>query len=555
MRKATAMKDNPRQLYLILFVIALAVNFIGIDTPFFTDDQGLYASLSKNLVYRKEFFELFTYNQDWLDKPHFPFWMVMLSFKVFGVSVWAYRLPALLFFLVGLRYTYLFGRKFYGSDIAWIATLIVATAQHLVMSNTDVRAEPYLLALITGSIYHISRLEERYNLPDFFMAALLTACAVMTKGVFVVIAIYGALLGQLIFQHKFKQFFRLKWLLLILVTIVFTIPEFYALYIQFDLHPEKTVVNKHHVSGIKWFLWDSQFGRFANTGPISRQSGDVFFYLHTLLWAFAPWCLVFYYAIYKNVSQIFRKEKLTEYYAFSGGMILLLLFTFSGFQLPFYTNIIFPLFAIITAPYCFKELSRAGSSYRMGGLWLYILLLPVAIIALHFFSKPGQDIWLIIDCVLLVGLVLIICNRVKKPYLRAFCLAVAASLFANLYLNTTFYDLIAGYRGTIKAADYVNQKAFDGYHLYSLRQENNVFQFYAKRPVDFFPLDSFSSFKPLQPSAMYVNHRSMEFLRESKANFKIIKAFENYPNETLQPAFINRATRDKVLDSVYLITK
>src|SRR6185503_17539996 len=158
------MKKNHRPLYLLLFVLALVVNFSGLNLGFFTDDPGLYASISKNLLYRKEFLELFTYNQDWLDKPHFPFWAVMVSFKLFGISVWAYRLPALLFFLLGLRYTWLFTRRFYGWQTAIVAVLILATALNTVLSNTDVRAEPYLMGLITGGIYHIARLNERFSL-------------------------------------------------------------------------------------------------------------------------------------------------------------------------------------------------------------------------------------------------------------------------------------------------------------------------------------------------------------------------------------------------------
>src|SRR5437588_8558946 len=187
------MKDNYKPLYMLLFILALVVNFTGINLDFFTDDPGLYASISKNMLYQKEWLELFTYNQDWLDKPHFPFWAVMVSFKLFGVSVWAYRLPALLFFLLSLLYTWLFTKKHYGNNIAWVAILILATAQHMVMSNTDVRAEPYLMALVIGSIYHISRLEERFTFADLLLAALLTACAIMTKGIFVIVAIYGAL--------------------------------------------------------------------------------------------------------------------------------------------------------------------------------------------------------------------------------------------------------------------------------------------------------------------------------------------------------------------------
>jgi 4-amino-4-deoxy-L-arabinose transferase-like glycosyltransferase len=231
------MKENRSPLYLLLFVLALVVNFSGVNLGFFTDDPGLYASISKNLLSSKEFWELFTYNQDWLDKPHLPFWAVMVSFKLFGISIWAYRLPALLFFLLSLLYTWLFTKKHYGKEIAWIAILILATAQHVVMSNTDVRAEPYLMALVIGSIYHISRLQERFTFADIILAALLTACAVMTKGIFVIVAIYGALLGQLIFQGKLRQAFQWKWLLLFLLTGVFILPEIYALYIQFDLHP------------------------------------------------------------------------------------------------------------------------------------------------------------------------------------------------------------------------------------------------------------------------------------------------------------------------------
>ena len=87
------------------------------------------------------------------------------------------------------------------------------TAQHVLLSNTDVRAEPYLMGLLMGSIYHISCLEERFTFKDLLLAALLTACAIMTKGIFVLAAIYGALLGQLIFQKKLSRAFQFKWLL------------------------------------------------------------------------------------------------------------------------------------------------------------------------------------------------------------------------------------------------------------------------------------------------------------------------------------------------------
>ena len=550
------MKDKLKLFYLVLFVLALLVNFSGIRADFFTDDPGLYASIAKNMLYKKDFWQLYTYNQDWLDKPHFPFWMTYFSFKVFGISVWAYRLPALLFFLLGLLYTWLFARKFYDTEIANIAVLILLTAQYAIMGNTDVHAEPYLLALVMGSIYHIAVLEERFSYTHLLMAALLTAFAIMTKGIFVIVAIYGSLLGQLIFQRKFWSLFKLRFIALYLLTLIFTLPEFYALYIQFDVHPEKTVFDRHQVSGIKWFLWDSQFGRFINKGPISQKSGgDIFFYVHTLLWAFAPWCLLFYFALYKRIRAIFGTTKPVEYYTISGGLLLLALFSLSRFQLPFYTNTIFPLFAIITAPFCFAQLSKLESKIRMVSQWLYIILFPIVIVAVNWFLKPENETFFIVGTVVFAALFLWIALNNKQAPQRAFFLNCSVALFVNFYLNTVLYKEVAAYNGQITAANYVNQNHATIAHVYSLRMQNNVFQFYTSKPIDYVPLEQFKNFAPPANSVFYAKQESVDYLTSVHAEFTIVQSFQNYPQEQVLPNFINKPNRYKVLDKVYLISK
>jgi len=550
------MKDNPRIFYLFIFILALAVNFAGINVHFFTDDPALYASIAKNLVYKKQFFELFTYNRDWLDKPHFPFWMVFFSFKLFGISEWAYRLPALLFFMMSLGYTWLFTKKFYNKETAAVAVLILATALNTILGNTDLRAEPYLMGLIIGSIYHIAGLQQRFKLKHLLLAVLFTAFAIMTKGIFVITAIYGALLGQLILQKQFKTIFRVKWLLLFVLTFIFTLPEFYALYIQFDLHPEKVVFGRQQVSGIRWFLWDSQFGRFVNNGPINRKtSGSIFFYGHTLLWAFAPWGLLFYYAVFEKVKSIYQKTIQPEYYAVSGGIFLLLLFSLSRFQLPFYTNAIFPLFAIVTAPFCLGQLSKFGTRFRVISAWVFMILLPVAVIGLNMLLRPADNFYILTD-VLVSGIIAaLIVIKISEVRIRLFLFSCIAALFAGLYVNTVVYNEIVPYKGQIAAAEYVNQPQFNRFHLYVLNAENNLYQFYSKRPVDILPIAQFNTFKPVDSSLFYVNQASMDELIRNHANFKVIRIFTDDPKENIVPAFINRDTRYKALGRVYLISK
>lgn len=549
------MKKQEKLFYVFFILLAFAVNVSGINHAFFTDDPGLYASIAKNMLYKHDWLSLYSYGQDWLDKPHFPFWMAAASFKLFGISAWAYRLPALLFFALSLWYTYLLGRKFYTQEIAFVAVLIVLTSQYVIMSNTDVRAEPYLMGLITGAVYHITGLNDRFNYKDLLLAALLTACAVMTKGIFVLVVIYGSLLGQLVFQKKFKDIFSIKWIGLFLLTVLFTLPELYALYAQFDLHPKKFVFGRQRVSGIKWFLWDSQFGRFVNSGPISQQkSGDVFFYVHTLLWAFAPWCLVFYFALYNRIRGIMKAEKQVEYYTLGGGLLLLLLFSLSRFQLPFYTNILLPLFALITAPYCFERLNLWGSRIRMISWWLYIGLFTLGVFFIHYFLQPDSCLFFAISCILFFALLSFINNRVKEVIKQVFFIAVSAALFANLYIATNLYPLLAAYNGQIAAAKYVNQPRFKDYSIYSLKQQNNVFQFECDSPVGYLPLEKLNG--PLSPNVLcFANQKSVDYLQQQNIPFKIIASFINYPQERILPAFVNRAKRNTVLDKVYIISK
>ena len=115
------------------------------------------------------------HGRDWLDKPHFPFWIIAISFKIFGYNTVAYKLPALLFFFMSVAYTFKLAKKFYGQETALIAILILLTAQHVLLSNTDVRAEPYIMGLLMGSIYHFYKVKERFRLTDILLASLFAA--------------------------------------------------------------------------------------------------------------------------------------------------------------------------------------------------------------------------------------------------------------------------------------------------------------------------------------------------------------------------------------------
>ena len=536
--------------YLLLF--GILVNIAGIGVDFFTDDPALYGMLARNMVQTNNFSELIYHGRDWLDKPHFPFWVLALSFKLFGVNTIAYKLPALLFYFMSVIYTYKLARKFYGAQTALVSVLILLTAQHGIMSNTDVRAEPYIMGLLMGAIYHFYKVKERVKFIDVVLGALFTACAVMTKGIYLLIPIGAAIIGDYLFKREWKGLLHWKWLLAFSLVCLFIVPEIYTLYQQFDLHPEKTVFGRQNISGIHWFFWDSQFGRFNNNGYITNSHGSIFFFLHTLLWAFAPWAIVFFYALTKNVINLVKGKRQPEYLCISASVLMLLIFSISKFQLPFYTNILFPLFAIITA--VFITTLKPGAELKFFKISQYTIcaLLLIVFIAMNILFAPEKT---------LISVVLLLAGSVATYYIYSYKGAVYESLLSlccilmiiiNTYFAFVFYPTLLNYKGDVIAARYVNQN-FAGQPIASTVSQADRFDFYVQHPVLYIKVAKLTDIGSLEGRVIFTDEAGIAQFNNSRRHLRILKTFDDYGRENLTLPFLDKKKRATALDHFYLI--
>ena len=243
----------------------------------FISDSALYASIAKEMALSNNFLDLTYDGKDWLDKPHFHFWITAVSFKIFGINAFAYKLPAILFTLLALFYTFKLSRELYNRETALLAVLILATAQHLILSNNDVRAEPILTGLIIASIYHYHRLVLQYRWNHLLWASLFAGLAVMTKGLFTLIPIAGAITGEILYKRQYRRLLSSRWILSGLLIILFITPEIYALYHQFDSQPEKVVFGRTGVSGIRGF--DSSQISLRSPDPLRAPEILSFFFI------------------------------------------------------------------------------------------------------------------------------------------------------------------------------------------------------------------------------------------------------------------------------------
>lgn len=537
--------------WLYFFIVAaVLLNFSGIYITILGLDGPLYACIAKTMVQRHDYVNLFSQGKDWLDKPHFPFWVTAFSFHLFGFTTWAYKLPAILFVMMAGFYTYLLCKKLYNKEVALWSVLIFLTAEHVIISNNDVRAEPYLTGLIIASVYHFHKTLDKNSIRHLVLACVFAACAVMTKGIFALIPIFGAFAGQFIFTKNWKQLFHWRWLMAFVLVMLFLAPEIYCLYQQFDLHPEKLVFDKHNVSGIRFFFWDSQFGRFFNTGPI-RGGGDKFFFFHTLLWAFIPWSILLYIA----VVQYFRHRK-REFYCICGALLTFLVFSASKFQLPHYITIIFPFFAIITAQYISSIKSSKGlRTIRITQSIVLGLLVLIICVLQYFYRAPNITFLTVLPLLITIALFLFI--SIKEAFGSKYKLlfqSVLVSMFINIYLNLNFYPSLLKYQSGSEAAFYIDKNSITSLPVAQLQEEeySHTLEFYLNRPLFLVNEDGKGNL-PQKSYLLYASKGAINSLKQKGWKLKPIKSFDDYLSTRLKGQFLNEKTRREVVEQKQLV--
>ena len=85
------MKVSIQRYFPLLVLLGIILNATGLFNDILEPDGTLYATIAKHMALSNDWVNLIGDNHDWLDKPHFPFWVTALSFKAFGINSFAYN--------------------------------------------------------------------------------------------------------------------------------------------------------------------------------------------------------------------------------------------------------------------------------------------------------------------------------------------------------------------------------------------------------------------------------------------------------------------------------
>ena len=540
-------------LWVTIFLLTLLVYGVGLFVTVMDPDAGTYAAISMTMYDTGNYLEIFSKGFDWLDKPHFHFWITAFSYNLFGVNTVAYKLPAVLFVLAGAYYTYLFGRRYYSKQHGFLAAMILITAQHIITSNIDVRAEPYMTGLTIMALFHFAVYLGNKKLLHLVAGSVGLGCLIMTKGLFTIIPVAAGIGGALLYRLRWKEIFHWQWLVVLVLVAIFISPAVYGYYTQFDLHPEKEIFGQQGISGVEFFLWTSQWGRFANTGPI-KGSGDPLNFVYTLLWAFAPWAFLAFYGLYQKTKQLFKKIKTGEHYTYFGFVTMFLIFSASKFQLSHYLNPVFPLLAIITAFAILSILKNIKALKIFTTIQLLQCILFIAAIGLlhYYFSGevPHADTIIILAAgILLTGYLFLLKAQWGRKIIFGSTLVI---LIVNYYLNREFYPSLLKYQSETEMAFYYKKQNLPVDQLISYDEKPNYSDVILRKNTPAYKITEAGA-AILNGKYVYTTENGLHALDSLGLRYEMIKTFDEFHTTRLNKKFINRFTREQELKKEFLV--
>jgi len=544
-----------RSLMLLIILVYLAGMFVTL----FENASAQFAVMAMRMVQENDFLSLFKGPEAYLDKPHMHYWLAALSFKLFGIHDWAYRLPGILASLLAAYSTYGLGRLLYNNEVGKMAALIFMSAQTIVLSNIDVRTDAVLTGFTILAIWQLASYIENQRLGNLLLGAFAAGIAFSTKGQIALVVIGLPLLCHLAYTRKWNVLLHWKVILALFTFVVTISPMLYAYYQQFDLHPEQVIRGRTNRSGILFILWEQSFERLSGEG-VGKNSSDYFFFFHTFLWVFLPWTIIgiaAYWTRLKSVFKVrFRRDTEREVLTVGGIGLIFLLISFAQFKLHHYLNILIPLFAVLSAAYVYRLQQHSKDKILkrlLGGQFFIAGLVFIVTLLICFYVFALQAWYWYIPLVAGYGVFGYFILKKESGYRRLITISVLASVLLNAVLNLHFYPQLLNYQGGSAMAGIVQEQKIPVDRIYKLSERHTwALDFYNQNPVK---ISSVDAIKALEDVWIYAAEDELEGLKMAGIYWDKALSADQFRITRLQAKFLNPDTRGSVVNKMFLLHK
>jgi 4-amino-4-deoxy-L-arabinose transferase-like glycosyltransferase len=390
-----------RQIFLIVIFFA-AVVYLGciLSPPSLMDDvDAVQAQIARNMLGSGDWVTAHLDGVPYLEKPPLLYWMIGVSYKIFGVHDWSARIPVALSAIALCWTTAAFGLWAFGKRAGFYAGLCMSTCIGLFLFTRILLPDAMLTFSIALALWALLRvLEEEEPHPRAWAAVMAASFAVglLLKSLIGIVFPIGAgivyllITRQLFLARTWKRLRPFSGVLIILLIaapwhILATIRN--PPYFSFTM---TSLPGEYH--GFWWFFFiNEQLLRFLNL-RYPRDYDTVprsLFWLFNLIWLF-PWS-VYLPAAFKLSYRPVDRAGRTRLMALCWIGFVMVFFTFSTTQ-EYYSMPIYPAMALLIGSAMALEDRTVRAGTRVVTMFCAIaaILIISTLVAVRHLPTPGD---------------------------------------------------------------------------------------------------------------------------------------------------------------------
>lgn len=327
---------------LVLVLLALtAVLFLGrLDHPLLEPEEARYAEIPRQMLREGRLLVPVLHGEEYWQKPPLLYWLVMASYKVFGVHDWAARLIPALAGVICVGLTTAWGWRSLGFWTGFMSGAILLLTVRFVylagmLSMDGLLCMWVLLGLAAG---HLAVTETRLRTIGSIVMAIACALGILTKGPVALLLVGVPLVAMGCLDARCRLWSRREGILWLTLIGVLALPWY-------------IVMATRAPGAAGAFLWVHHAVRYF--APIDHEK-PMWFYLPSVLLGAMPWTLLLApmipYLARRSLRAGLRRPGAL------GSFILAFLwciafFSFSGCKRQGYILPAFPLFALIVGTF------------------------------------------------------------------------------------------------------------------------------------------------------------------------------------------------------------
>ena len=368
-----------KRVYIFLFLVIIAFYLYGLGyLPLLGPDEPRYAQVAREMFMRSDLVTPTLGRHTWFEKPALLYWLMIGSYKLFGVHEWTARLGSALCGLLTIAAIWFVGREVDRSDathnFGFYSVLVMASCLGLIVFSRAASFDIVITMTTTWSLAFFVL----HELPNTKRKQLLLAgfyafvgLSLIAKGLVGVVIPFGVVGLYYLFRRSWPR--RSVWF-----SLIWGVPL--ALAVSAIWYGP--VIARHGWLFIDEFFLQHHFARYVSNKYHHPQ--PVYFYPVIILMLAVPWTPFLIWAFLKARRWDWRGDdslNIVRLFSIACLVLPILFFSFSGSKLPGYVLPSLPPAALLIAD--LVRLKKTAMAVSIAAATAVLVLC-----VLHFAAAP-----------------------------------------------------------------------------------------------------------------------------------------------------------------------